>query len=360
MRGIEEIRRHLETNGLDAAYLSNPLSIAYVTGFRMNPHERLLGLVVDRAQATLVVPGLEEEAARAAAPDVGVRAAPDGTDAWALVGEVLGEGRPRVGIEPSFLSYGGWSRLRRYVAGGEPPNLEPLIDALRAVKDAEELGLIREACRATDEVWLEIAAQVRAGQSELEILQILNQGFARRGFTGGFAQVLSGPKSALPHGKTGDRRISQGEFLLVDFGTARDGYNSDVTRTMVLGEPDARQQEIQRVVLAAHDAALAALHAGVLSGDLDEVARSVIREAGYGEHFVHRLGHGLGLDVHEHPSMDPGSAITLEAGMVVTIEPGIYIPGWGGVRIEDDALVTPDGAELLTHSTRSLHPTAPS
>jgi len=354
---IEAVRRYLEAHDVDAAYVSNPLSIGYLTGFHANPHERLMGLVVDRTQAALIVPGLEEEAARAAT-DVALQAWADGTDAWTLVGEALGESRPRAGIEPSALSYRDWSRLRRYVSDAEPADVEPCIESLRARKDSEELRLLAEACAATDEAWMELAGQVRAGQTELEILLLLNQAFARRGFAGGFAQVLSGPKSALPHGRTGDRRLNEGEFLLVDFGTARGGYKSDVTRTMVVGEPDARQQEIHRVVLAAHDAALGVLRAGITTGEVDEAARSVIRDAGYGEYFVHRVGHGLGLDVHEYPSMDPGSAIVLEPGMVVTIEPGIYIPGWGGVRIEDDAVVKDGGADLLTHSSRALHPMA--
>jgi Xaa-Pro dipeptidase len=357
MRGIEQIRGFLDERGLDVAYISNPLSIGYVTGFHSNPHERLLGLVVDRDQATLVAPGLEAEAARAAS-DVEVRPWADGTDAWAVVGEVLGGRRGGVAIEGSALSYNDWTRLRALVADGEPADLEPLIAKVRAVKDSEELEFLATACSVTDEAWIELAGNVRPGLSELELLILLNQAFAHRGFASGFAGLLTGPKSALPHGRAGDRRISEGDFLLADFGAAYKGYKADLTRTLVLGEADARQQEVHSVVRAANEAALAVVAPGVLSGEVDEAARRVIRDAGYGDYFIHRIGHGLGLDVHEYPSLDPGSAIPLEENMVVTIEPGIYIPDWGGVRVEDDAVVTSDGARLLTHSSRDLHPVA--
>lgn len=357
MRGIEPIRQFLDENGLDVAYLSNPLSIGYVTGFHSHPHERLLGLVVDRDQVTLVAPGLEAEAARAAS-DVEVRPWADGTDAWTVVADVLGRHRDRMAIEQSALSYRDWTRLRALVADAEPVDLEPLIAKVRAVKDAEELEFLATACSVTDEAWLELAGKARAGSSELELLILLSEAFAHRGFASGFAGLLTGPKSALPHGRAGDRRLQEGDFLLADFGAAFKGYKADLTRTLVLGEPDARQREVHSVVLAANQAALAAVAPGALSGDVDEAARRVIRDAGYGEYFIHRIGHGLGLDVHEYPSLDPGSAIPLEENMVVTIEPGIYIPDWGGVRIEDDAIVTSVGPQLLTQSTRDLSPTA--
>ncbi len=142
--------------------------------------------------------------------------------------------------------------------------------------------------------------------------------------------------------------------MLVDFGAAWEGYRADTTRTIVLGEPDARQREFHRLVLEAHDAGIAAVRAGVTAGEVDEAARSVLREAGLGERFIHRLGHGLGLEPHEAPSLDPGGDTILEAGMVVTIEPGVYIPGWGGIRIEDDVVVELNGCRVLTRSSRGL------
>ena len=141
---------------------------------------------------------------------------------------------------------------------------------------------------------------------------------------------------------------------MLDFGAAWQGYRADTTRMVVVGEPDARQSEVYSIVLAAHDAAVAAVRAGVAAGDVDEAARAVIREAGLADRFIHRVGHGLGLEAHEDPSLDPGSETVLEEGMVVTIEPGVYVPGWGGVRIEDDVVVEARSGRLLTAASREL------
>jgi Xaa-Pro aminopeptidase/Xaa-Pro dipeptidase len=148
--------------------------------------------------------------------------------------------------------------------------------------------------------------------------------------------------------------LARGDLVLLDFGAAWDGYRADTTRMAVVGEPDARQREIHAVVLEAHDAAIAAVRPGERAAVVDEAARAVIRAAGLGDTFIHRVGHGLGLEAHEAPSLEPGSDAVLEAGMVVTIEPGVYLPGWGGMRIEDDVVVEPGGARLLTSADRRL------
>jgi Xaa-Pro aminopeptidase len=166
--------------------------------------------------------------------------------------------------------------------------------------------------------------------------------------------VQSGPNSALPHVRPTSRTLAPGDLVLLDFGAAFDGYRADTTRMAVVGEPSARHREVHELVLAAHDAAVAAVRAGTTTGAVDAAARQVIDAAGMGELFFHRVGHGLGLEAHEDPSLDPGSATVLEAGMVFTIEPGIYVPGWGGVRIEDDVVVERAGCRLLTKADHSL------
>jgi Xaa-Pro aminopeptidase/Xaa-Pro dipeptidase len=148
--------------------------------------------------------------------------------------------------------------------------------------------------------------------------------------------------------------VRSGELLLIDFGAAWGGYKADITRTMAVGRADMRQRAVHETVLRAHDAAVAAVRPGVTAGDVDRAAREVIEAAGLGEFFIHRTGHGLGLEAHEDPSLDPGSATVLESGMVVTVEPGVYVPGWGGVRIEDDVVVEEGGCRLLTGAGRGL------
>jgi Xaa-Pro aminopeptidase len=167
--------------------------------------------------------------------------------------------------------------------------------------------------------------------------------------------VQAGANSAMPHHEPSSRKLTRGDFVLIDFGAAVDGYKADSTRMAVIGEPSARQREIHNVVLRAHDAAIAAVRPGATTGDVDAAARGVIEAAGYGKQFIHRVGHGLGLEIHEDPSLDPGSTTVLEPGMVFTVEPGVYIPGFGGVRIEDDVVVEGNGARVLTRADRSLH-----
>ncbi len=166
--------------------------------------------------------------------------------------------------------------------------------------------------------------------------------------------VASGPRSALPHGEATDKVICAGELVVIDLGARKQGYHSDITRTVLLGEPDARQQEIYDVVAEAQQRAITSMRSGLLGREVDAIAREYIAGRGYGDYFAHGLGHGLGLAIHDGRILWKKSGIVLKPGMVVTVEPGIYIPDWGGVRIEDDVLVTESGHEVLTHSPREL------
>jgi Xaa-Pro aminopeptidase/Xaa-Pro dipeptidase len=215
--------------------------------------------------------------------------------------------------------------------------------------------MLQRAAAITDSAGEEVIARLRAGQTELEVALMLGTIIGELGGTLSFQSLVqSGPNSALPHLRPTSRQLSVGDFVLLDFGAAFDGYKADTTRMAVIGEPSARHAEIHQLVLDAHDAAIAAVRAGVTTGDVDAAARRVIDAAGYGKQFFHRTGHGLGLEAHEDPSLDPGSSTVLETGMVFTVEPGVYIPGWGGVRIEDDVLVEEDGCRVLTKQDRSL------
>jgi Xaa-Pro aminopeptidase/Xaa-Pro dipeptidase len=260
-----------------------------------------------------------------------------------------------VAVEKDHLTVLAGETLVERAALRELWDVGPELRRLRRVKQAEEIEKLSRAAAITDSAYEEVIARLRPGQTELEVASMLATVIGGLGGTLSFESLVqSGPNSALPHMHPTSRKLSAGEFVLLDFGAAFDGYKADTTRMAVIGEPIARHAEIHQVVLDAHDAAIAAVRAGVTTGDVDAAARGVIDAAGYAERFIHRTGHGLGLEAHEEPSLDPGSKMVLEAGMVITIEPGVYIPGWGGVRIEDDVVVEEDGCRVLTKADRSL------
>jgi Xaa-Pro dipeptidase len=260
-----------------------------------------------------------------------------------------------VAVEKNHLSLAAWERLRAATDGADPVDAGAQVRFLRARKAPWELELLRRAAEITDRVTEMVMSDLAVGRSELEVAMEIDLHIAQAGARRSFGTLVqSGPNSALPHGQPGDRRLRARDLVLLDFGAAWQGYRADTTRMAVVGEPDGRQVEVHSVVLAAHDAALASVRAGVAVGEVDEAARAVVRAAGLGDRFIHRVGHGLGLEAHEDPSLDPGADSPLEEGMVVTVEPGVYLPGWGGIRIEDDVVVESGGARLLTTAGREL------
>lgn len=352
---LEDLRAWLARHNLDAVYITKPVSIAYLTGFHAEPFERLMALAVRPDRATLIVPALEQEKASRHSDLAEVVAWRDGEDAYALVRTAL-EGCVEVGVEKEHMSLRASEVLIARTAAREMVDVSPEIRRLRQVKNHSEIDKLARAAAITDAVTEQVISRLRSGQTELEVSVLIGAAIGEQGGTLSFESLVqSGPNSALPHMRPTSRKLGVGDFVLLDFGAAFDGYHADTTRMAVVGEPSARHKEIHRLVLAAHDAAIAAVRAGTTTGAVDAAARQVVEAAGMGDRFFHRVGHGLGLEAHEDPSVDPGSTILLEAGMVFTIEPGIYIPGWGGVRIEDDVVVEGSGCRLLTKADRSLY-----
>ena len=348
-----DLRGWMERHGLDAAYITRPVSIAYLTGFAADPHERLMALVVRPDRATLIVPALERESAAAAAQQVAIVAWRDGEEPYELVQDAL-QSSARLGVEKEHLTVLAAEALRARAGVKEFLDIAPEVRRLRRTKSEGELELLARASAITDAAFEE-AMRMGPGQSELAVGLSIGAAISARGASLAFETLVqSGANSALPHHNPSGRLLQSGDLVLLDFGAAVEGYRADITRMAVVGEPSARQKEIHDLVLAAHDAAVEAVRAGVTTGDVDGAARRVIEAAGLGDRFFHRIGHGIGLEAHEDPSLDPGSATMLEAGMVFTIEPGIYIPGWGGVRIEDDVVVEKSGCRVLTTADRNL------
>ena len=247
-------------------------------------------------------------------------------------------------------------RLRAKLADGvEPVAAGGAVEKLRRVKDADELAAIAAASELADEVWRWSVERGLGGRSERDVARAAEARIRELGGDPSFpAIVAAGPNGALPHAEPGERRIGSGELVVFDMGAKLDGYCSDGTRTYAVGEPGERAREVYATALAAQLAALEAVEAGIGGEALDGVAREVIEAAGHGERFGHGLGHGVGLEVHEAPRLSPRSEDTLAAGEVVTIEPGIYLPGELGVRIEDLVVVTDDGCRNLSSLDKDL------
>jgi Xaa-Pro dipeptidase len=351
---LQELRAWLTRHNLDAVYITRPVSIAYLTGFHAEPYERLMALAVRPDRATLIVPALEQESAAKHSDQTEVVAWRDGEDAYALVRAAL-EGCMEIGVEKEHMSMLAAEMLLARTAAREMVDVSPEIRRLRRIKHESEIEKLARAASITDAVTDEVINRLRPGQNELEVSVLISAAIGGQGGTLSFESLVqSGPNSALSHMRPTSRKLAAGDLVLLDFGAAFDGYHADTTRMAVVGEPSARQVEIHKLVLAAHDAAIAAVRAGTTTGAVDAAARQVIEAGGMGDRFFHRVGHGLGLEAHEDPSLDPGSSLVLEAGMVFTIEPGVYIPGWGGVRIEDDVVVERSGCRVLTNADRSL------
>ena len=339
---------------LDAAYITHPVSIAYVTGFHAEPFERLMALAVRPDGATLIVPAIERQKAATQVTNAEVVSWRDGEDPYALVSRALGTSG-EIAVEKDHLSLRAAEIITSRIGASELVDLGEEIRRLRLIKREDEVDNLLRAAAITDAAGEEVFSRMRAGQTEVDVALMIGSVIGKLGGTLSFETLVqSGPNSALPHAKPSSRALAPGDFVLLDFGAAFDGYKADTTRMAVVGEPSAKHLEIHGLVLDAHDAAIAMVRPGVTTGDVDSAARGVIEAGGYGERFFHRVGHGLGLEGHEDPSLDPGSQRILEAGMVFTIEPGIYIPGFGGVRIEDDVVVEDGGCRVLTKADRSL------
>jgi Xaa-Pro aminopeptidase len=348
------LRRKLGESHLDALIVSSLPSIRYLTGFSGSS-----GLLCVSAGTALFYSDFRyREQAAAEIGDLAVVSIDNGS-AWERLFLTLASHVPSgsVGYEADHLTAREAVRLSdpsrpwRFTATGG------LVEKLRAAKSPEEIEAIRAAGSVATAALGATAAQVRAGMTELEVAALL-EGALRRGGSEWFpfpTIVASGPRSALPHARTSSRVVAPGDFLLIDFGAIVDGYCSDVTRTFVVGaEPTERQREVHGVVQQAHRAALGGLRPGLSGRQGDALARDVIVAAGYGDAFGHSLGHGVGLEVHEGPRLARTADEVLEPSAVVTVEPGVYLEGWGGVRIEDDAVLRPAGAELLTEYPREL------
>lgn len=344
---LERFRRRALVDGLEAAVIQNPENRAYLSGFEGSAGVVLVTL--DAAYLLVDFRYLEQAREQAAGLEV-IQHQPEITS---TLRELLADlGVKNLGWEKNFVTLEQKEKWESKLEGIELHPIPDHVAYLRMVKEEEEIGLIRRAAAIADQAFAAVQPTIRPGTVERDVAIDLEFAMRRLGADRyAFETIIaSGPRSAMPHARAAERVMEKGDLVIVDFGAVFRCYCSDCTRTLVLGEMSDRQREIYDIVRGAKEAALRFIRPGVKASQVDQIARDFIARRGYGEYFGHSLGHGVGRGVHEEPTLSLRDETILEAGMVVTVEPGIYIPDWGGVRLEDLVLVTPDGAEVLTNA----------
>ena len=342
--------------GLDALLVTDLFNVRYLTGFTGSAGL----LVVSGSGMTFVTDGRYGDRAHAelaaAGVDARIEVATREGQREAVIAAV-GTAH-RIGLEADSVS---WSNLRRYAADFDGREVVPtsgIIEALRAVKDAGELARMRAAAAVADQALAQVRAELSGKPTEQDFCHLLDETMRRLGSEEpAFPTIVaSGPNGAFPHHRPSNRVIAEGDLVLVDFGGTVDGYRSDMSRTFMVGDVPADARAMYDLVFEAQAAGVAALRAGVAAAEVDKACRERIKVRGRGDAFVHSTGHGVGLYIHERPALAASSPEVLDAGVVVTVEPGVYVPGVGGVRIEDLLLVTESGAESLSAAPRSPEP----
>jgi Xaa-Pro aminopeptidase len=350
-RRLHEVRRQLAASRLDALLVSHIPHVRYLTGFSGSNG---LCVITRRKQFFFTDPRYKVQS----------RAEVEGFDLYvSSIGllEELGkrrllQGAGRVGFESAHTTVEAHSRMRKLLPGVKLVPTQSLVERIASVKDAAELLNIRGAIALTEKVFEKILDLLKPGMPEREVASEIGYWHKRFGAEGDAFEpiVASGVRGALPHARASEKTIKRGELVTLDLGCVLHGYCSDLTRTVAVGRPSPRAKKIYQVVLDAQRKALELACPGMKAGALDKVARSVISSRGFGKYFSHSLGHGLGIEIHEELRLSAQSRETLRAGNVVTIEPGIYIPGFGGVRIEDDIVLRDGGCDILTSAPKEL------
>jgi Xaa-Pro aminopeptidase len=349
---IERLRSAMEAAGLPAVLVSSSANRRWLSGFTGSAGVLLIG----PQTADLFTDGRYSEQAAAQAPDFRVHEIRPAVQPFAqqLAARTAELGLTVLGYEAQTVTVAEYGRWQAAVTAAEWRAADELFEQLRTIKDAAELRTLRQAILVTDQAITAVLPTLRADMSERELAWRLEVALRERGAEAVSFPIIvaAGANAARAHHQPSDDLLGSGRPIVIDMGARIDGYHGDLTRTVTVGEPDARFFEIYDIVLAAQQAAIAGIRAGVICGTADALARDVITAAGYGPAFGHSLGHGVGLQIHEGPWVRSGATGLLAAGMVTSVEPGIYLSGWGGVRIEDLILVTDDGNEVLSHAAK--------
>lgn len=350
---LSKLRRKMAKQKTDAMIVTKPENITYLTGFTGSNGV----LLVTKDRNFLLTDWRYKEQVGQEAPEVELYLC-KGSGLKELANLVEKLQLIIVGFESHALSFAGYQTVDRMLKKIKV-KLEPLssiVEDLRLVKDAEEIKKIAKAARIGDKAFKHILSFIKPGLAEREVALELEYFMRKRGAAKASFDIIvaSGTRSSMPHARTGNKKLKAGDFVKLDFGAVYDGYCSDMTRTAVLGKTSAQQKKIHELVLEAQKLALGYVKAGKPCREVDGIARNYFKEHGYTDEFGHNLGHGVGLEVHEAPGLGPKSKGVLKENMVATVEPGLYFPGWGGVRIEDLVLIQKDGCKVLTKSSKKL------
>jgi Xaa-Pro aminopeptidase len=350
MGKIEKLRADFSALGIDGILITSPYNRRFVSNFTGSAGAVLIS--AEQAQFITDFRYVEQASKQCSEFEV-VKFSSSIPQEVAEQAKKLGI--QRLGYEEDYLTVSSFKSYEKEVDADLVP-VKGVIEKLRLIKTDAEIKILKVAADIADAAFKHILDFIRPGKTELEVSNELEFFMRRAGATSSSFDtiVASGHRSALPHGVASDKVIESGDFVTLDYGAYYNGYVSDITRTVAVGEPDPLLKEIYEIVFEAQIRGMAGIKPGMTGKEADALTRDYITEKGYGEYFGHSTGHGIGLEVHEGPALSVRSDIVLEPGMVVTCEPGIYIPGLGGVRIEDDTLITKDGNEALTHSTKEL------
>lgn len=350
MEKLAKLRSNFSNAGIDGLLITSPYNRRYMANFTGTAGVVLIS--AERAQFITDFRYVEQAAKQCVGFEIVQHT---GSIIDEVAEQVKNLGIQKLGFEAEYLTFSSFQVYEKAIAAELVP-VSGIIEKLRLIKTGAEIKILKEAADIADAAFKHIIEFIRPGKTELEVANELEFFMRKAGATSSSFDtiVASGLRSALPHGVASDKVIEKGDFVTLDYGAYYKGYVSDITRTVAIGEPSAKLKEIYDIVLEAQLRGMNGFKPGMTGKEADALTRDYIAEKGFGEYFGHSTGHGIGLEVHEGPALSVRSDIVLEPGMIVTCEPGIYIPGLGGVRIEDDTMITADHNEALTHSTKEL------
>ncbi|KRG15639.1 M24 family metallopeptidase [Lederbergia galactosidilytica] len=350
MSKLDKIRSSFQEQGIDGILVTSPYNLRYMTNFTGSAGMALIS--GERAIFITDFRYTEQAKNQASEYEISIHS---GSIIDEIATKVKELGITKLGFEQDYMSYSTWAQYNQVISVEFVP-VSNLMEQMRLIKTNDEIAKIKEAADIADAAFKHILDFIKPGKTELDVSNELEFFMRKCGATSSSFDIIvaSGKRSSMPHGVASDKQIEKGDFVTMDYGALHKGYVSDITRTVSVGEPSAKLKEIYDVTLEAQLRAMEQIKPGMTGIEADAIARDYIIEKGYGDYFGHSLGHGIGLEVHEGPGLSKRSKTKLQPGMVVTVEPGIYLPNIGGVRIEDDTLITAKGNETLTHSTKDL------